>query len=263
MKNPRGKFTMYNIMKEDPYLVPHLPNTDQLTEKALSRYLDKYGIVIVKPCRGAKGKGVVQVRCVDDGRVEIQSGRSKLELESREAAYAHLKEHHIIERKKYIVQERIDLSTVEGNPVDVRVVVQRRMRFFRWEVTGILVKVSADGYFVTNHATAVMHLEDALRASSAAFLDPVVVQKGLSAIARRTARKLQAPYPQLRCIGLDIGFTNKGELFIIEANLDPDLEMFKPLQDKSMYNKIMKFKKGWRCSLLHKLTVFLKKIIKR
>ncbi|WP_391563884.1 YheC/YheD family protein [Paenibacillus cremeus] len=41
--------------------------------------------------------------------------------------------------------------------------------------------------------------------------------------------------------GLDIGLDNKGRIWIIEANLKPNIFPFLLLKDKTMYRRIMLF----------------------
>lgn len=244
MGSPIGKYTKYKFMKEHSVIAPHLPATALLTEQSFSDYLDRFGIVIVKPCRGYKGIGVVQIRLLNGTIIEIQSGLTKTVFESKGEAFSSLKKNHLFKKRRYIIQERIPLTTINGCPFDIRVLVQRKKNSYQWEVTGILVRVAAKGYFVTNYAKAVMTVEEALEKSGIRELDANKVVEKLNEVGLNSANILQEHYPAARRIGLDVGLTEDGHISILEANLGPDLAMFKFLKNKSVYEKIRKYRKG-------------------
>jgi hypothetical protein len=57
------------------------------------------------------------------------------------------------------------------------------------------------------------------------------------------AAKLGAYYQNSRMIGLDIGITSKGQLYIIEANLKPGIGIFKKFLDKKILRNFRDFRK--------------------
>lgn len=217
-------------MKENDTLAGYLPETHMLTETDFWRMLNQYGAVVIKPSEGSQGYGVVQVTKLREERFEIHSGNTKIICERSGLMEFLDKEKY--RRKIYIVQEKIPLSTVVDRPFDIRVMVQRQEDGNEWSVTGKLVKVAARGYFITNVSPEIIELNAAFEKSS--LLEDVdfrVISDDLDIIAILTATQLEEYYPNSQIFGLDIGITDKGKLYIIEANLKPSWGLFKKLKE--------------------------------
>ncbi|MFP5113719.1 YheC/YheD family protein [Bacillaceae bacterium C204] len=225
-----GKWTKYHIMKENDTLARYLPETHILTETDFWRMLNQFGAVVIKPSEGSQGYGVVQVTKLREERFEIHSGNKKIICKRNGLTEFLDKEKY--RRKIYIVQEKIPLATVGDRPFDIRVMVQRQEEKNEWSVTGKLVKVVARGYFITNVSPEIIELNAALEKSS--LLEDVdfrVISDDLDIIAILTASQLNEYYPNSQIFGLDIGITDKGKLYIIEANLKPSWGLFKKLKE--------------------------------
>ncbi|WP_044337150.1 YheC/YheD family protein [Rossellomorea aquimaris] len=244
MKVSTGKYTKYTIMKKDPALAPYLPVTEMLTFQSFSDLLEKFGAVIVKPTAGLRGIGVIQIRSIEGHIFEIHSKSTKTEVVGKVQAFNYLNENHLSRKKKYIVQQRIPLALIKECVFDTRVMVQRKRNSSEWKVTGVLVKVAAKGFVATNYARGVMNLEEAIEQSTLTNKDTNKVLSELKEVALGTAIALQDPYPTRRRIGLDIGITDDGQIYIIEANLTPTISMFNLLKDKSMLEEIRKYRRG-------------------
>ncbi|MGM0750705.1 MAG: YheC/YheD family protein [Bacillota bacterium] len=244
MKVSTGKYTKYTIMKKEQALAPYLPKTEMLTYRSFSDLLDEFGTVIVKPTAGLRGIGVIQITSIEGHKFEIHSKSTKTEIVGKVQAFNYLKENHLSTKKKYIVQQRIPLALIKECLFDIRVMIQRKRNSSQWKVTGILVKVAAKGFVATNYAKGVMTLAEAIEQSTLTNKDTDKVLSELKEVALNTALALQDPYPTRRRIGLDIGITNDGQLFVIEANLTPTISMFNLLKDKSMLEEIRKYRRG-------------------
>jgi glutathione synthase/RimK-type ligase-like ATP-grasp enzyme len=222
-----GKWTKYHIMKEDNMLVGYLPKTFILTKGAFWKLLHENGTVIIKPSEGSQGYGVVQVSVIGESRYEIHKNRSKIICGEKDLEEFLDKEKY--GRKLYLVQQKIPLATVEDCPFDIRVMVEREENTIEWKVTGKLAKVATKGYFITNIAKAILTLEQAIERSSIKDIEVNLLNTEIDNIALLTAYLLGEYYSNSRVIGLDIGITNTGDLYIIEANLKPSRAMFKRL----------------------------------
>ena len=56
-----GKWTKYKLLLEDENLAPYNPVTKLFTEESLREMMDLYDELIIKPCFGHRGKGVIQI----------------------------------------------------------------------------------------------------------------------------------------------------------------------------------------------------------
>lgn len=65
-------------------------------------------------------------------------------------------------------------------------------------------------------------------------------------ISLRVAKQLNHSEPGLCIVGLDVGLDIRGKVWIIEANHRPEIAPFLLFKDKTMYRKIMYYKRGSR-----------------
>lgn len=228
-------------MRKGEELSSHLPETQRLNEESFWSMIDKYGVVMIKPTRGYKGKGVIQISCIEEGRYEFHSLYKKYEVEGKNQAFEHINTHYC-SNKHYIVQQKIPLANINGCPFDVRVMTQRKKNSDTWEVTGTLAKVAADKFVITNYPQKIIPLKEAIELSMVG-LEIKSIQSEIERICIITAEQLGTYYEDSCLFGFDIGLDLEGEIWMIEANLKPSISMFKSLKDLSMYKKIRKYKK--------------------
>lgn len=217
------------MMKEDHTLGGYLPETFLLSDSVFWKQLSDFGALIIKPSEGSRGYGVVQVSQLGENRFEIHSNNSKLICDRNGLEGFLDKEKY--SRKLYVLQKKIPLATVEGSPFDIRVMVERKKDSNQWQVTGRLAKVAAKGYFITNIAREILTLNQAFERSSIKDIDIPIITAELDSISLLTAYQLQEYYPGANVLGLDIGITNTGDIYIIEANLKPSRAMFRRLKE--------------------------------
>lgn len=240
METSVGKWTKYEIMKEEQDLSSYLPETQLFTKESLWEFLDKYNRIVFKPCMGCQGNGVIQISSLEKDQYEIHEEIKKIKFNNRDEIYDYLMKKQRAKRY-YILQQKIDLAVIDGNPFDLRVMVQRKKDLPEWRVTGQIARVAAKGFFITNAANKLLSVEEAIELS---LLNQRPLNDKLSEInkvALATAVHLEKYYPGCRVIGLDMGIDSKEKVWIIEANLDPRIGFFKYLKDKSMYNTIVEY----------------------
>jgi Tubulin-tyrosine ligase family. len=63
----------------------------------------------------------------------------------------------------------------------------------------------------------------------------------INRVALITATQLEKFYSRSRYIGFDIGLDEKANIWIIEANFKPDIQLFYCLEDKTMYRTILTY----------------------
>ncbi|MEH7076598.1 YheC/YheD family protein [Neobacillus drentensis] len=223
-----GKWTKYQIMKDNPILVGYLPKTVILSRGNFWELIEENEAVVIKPSGGSQGYGVVQITKIGEDSYEIHSDRNKMICGKNGIEEFLDKEKY--GRKLYLVQQKIPLATIEQCPFDIRVMVEKEVDSIEWKVTGKLAKVAKNGYFITNIAKAILTLEQALEDSSIKDIDIQLLNTEIDNIALLTAYELGEYYQSSRIIGLDIGLTNNGDFYIIEANLKPSRGMFKKLK---------------------------------
>ncbi|WP_338473091.1 YheC/YheD family protein [Niallia sp. XMNu-256] len=241
MKLSKGKWSKYKLMKDEKELSLYLPETKLFSAKNLWNMIRKYNEVIIKPSHGSNGKGVIQVTSKGESRYEIHVEKKKIILQGKNQTVHYLIENHLSNKKIYIVQQRIPLATINNSPFDLRVMVQRKKKSYKWSMTGIAAKVALDGYFVTNMAQKILPIEQAIQSSNIAGVNVSNLLNKIHRISLITAKQLEKFYPHRRTLGLDIAIDKNGKLWIIEVNLEPSIFLFNFLEDKTIIEKIRAF----------------------
>jgi hypothetical protein len=239
-----GKWTKHKLMSKDERISSYLPDTQYLTRSSLNIMLDKYNQIMVKPCFGYQGLGIIQITSLPDENFELHIGHRKITINGKENIYDYLKENHFPrKRQRYIVQQRIPLATIKNNPFDIRVMVQRKKNSLEWTVTGKLAKVAANNFVVTNAAKAILSVEYAIGISLVNNEKIEDIVTDLEEVSLLIAGQLAKSYTNKRVYGIDLGIDVEGKVWIIEANLTPAVSMFKFLNDGS-YEIINSYKRG-------------------
>lgn len=238
-----NKYIKYKLLKKSRKLRRHLPDTRKMTKKRLISYLEKYNDIILKPLDGKRGQGVIRVSSVEHDQYEIHSGKEKGIIGGNEQLYD--KVDGYIGKRKYIIQPRIPLATIGGRPFDIRVIVQRITKSQPWTVTGKVAKVAGEGYIVTNierSSGTVLPLRTAIRMSTLNNASPKILMSKINKVALRAASRLSKLYTEQYVFGFDMGLSEDGRVWIIEANLSPMLSHFKKLDNKNMYRRIVRYR---------------------
>lgn len=233
---PNSKWSQYYALRTERKLRNYLPHTDLLTHTTFNYFLERYKVIILKPCIGQHGVGVIQISKRSTSVYEIHSGMRKMLKPSLDEAFYYINQKYL-SRKYYIVQQRIPLATISDCPMDVRVVTQKINGI--WKVTGKLVKVAGNDFVITNAAQKLLTLNQSIQDAKILriYLKPFDVR--LDGICLQASKRLDENYAQLDIIGFDVGMTKIGALWIIEGNTVPDIGMFDSLEDKAMYKTIV------------------------
>ncbi|AJS60463.1 YheC/YheD family protein [Paenibacillus sp. IHBB 10380] len=245
LRRSKNKWLKYKYMDHSSKLSPYLPRTEQFTHQSFLYLISKYGQVIVKPIGGSRGRGIYQVINLGEDQYEIHIENKKINFNGLDDAYNYLNEH--IHSQGYMVQRLISRATVHGRPFDMRVIVQRRRHHSTWKVTGKVAKVVGHGYIVSNIERSngkLMKVSSALEQSSLKNKSKTKLKHKIKHVAVRSAKRLDRLFPGHRIYGLDIGFDQKGHVWIIEANLFPSMSHFRMINDKKMYRRISSYKNG-------------------
>ena len=237
----KSKWSQYQILSRVDELAVYLPQTQLATPHTILHFIQKYKQVMLKPCLGQWGIGIVQVSWIKGDIFEVHTERRKQIVEGRLSLIDYLHTRYL-SKESYLVQEKIPLATISDSIFDARVMVQRENQNSKWEVTAAAAKIPIKNYIVTNVAKAIIPLEEALQKSIIKRDSQKLLSK-INEICMIAALSLGDRYLTVTGIGMDIGIDKNGGIWIFETNLVPDVSLFKKLADQSMYEKIIKKKK--------------------
>ncbi|CAI6083165.1 Endospore coat-associated protein YheD [Paenibacillus sp. JJ-100] len=221
VRNRYRKDYVHEMLRHDPFLKDHLPQAVKATPETLIYMMEHYKDLIIKPCNGSVGHGIMRLfqqnrhwKLTCETRAS-RKGWATFRLNRGQLPTAILRRifHHA-----YLIEERIPLIRYEGRPIDLRVSVQRGEDGL-WSVTGMFAKAAPAHTFVTNIAQGgkVMTVAEAL-GLTAPSMELFQLESRIGMVALRIARTLAASLPHLADLGLDLGITRSGQVFFIECN---------------------------------------------
>lgn len=217
-----GKDTIHHMLVKDPQLADALPHTVRATPVSIRSMLNQYGDLVLKPCNGSIGIGIMRLQN-SHGLGRLTYSRSSPSAKGwRTITLAEGALHPLIyqriRRAPFVVQERIPLAEYHGRPFDIRVTVQRGGSG-SWEIAGMFAKTSPPQSFVSNIAQggSAYQVTDILRHCMPETLIGATIER-MAEFSIRIACTLSLSIPYAADFGLDIGITNDGRLFFIECN---------------------------------------------
>lgn len=211
------KYNVHKLLRENASLRPYLPETVALARESWPWFksrLPGHGEIFLKPRRGILGWGIVRVSRVRNGLYRYEGSGIVRTGSLRRIWRLALR----LRRRRYLLQEGIDLATIDGHRFDLRVPVQRDASG-NWRVPGMAAKRSEAHPFLTNIARggSALKLGDAIRRGIPGA-DEAAIRRRVEKVALMVAETLAARYPALADIGLDIGLDKTGRPFLIEVN---------------------------------------------
>ncbi|WP_077211704.1 YheC/YheD family protein [Bacillus dakarensis] len=216
--NRYSKLRIYNILIEDTNCIPYLPKTAMATKQNVMEIMKKHRELIIKPNSGTLGNSTMKLSLVKENKWELKYLKNN-EWRADIFSVDHWPEklNKVVNRSKYIIQERIPLATFHGNPFDIRVSVQRNGQG-EWQVTGMVAKMAPKGSFVTNVAKGgtCYTLQEVLSGNH--HLTYEEVYRSISELSLKVASRLGDSLLNLADIGLDVGIRNDGYPMLIECN---------------------------------------------
>lgn len=239
----KGKMAKYSILKKDPIASKHLPTTYWYSECSLEELLKTFSSIYIKPDGGSLGKNIIRVKVIEGNMAQISFEDDTITVNKDEIAPMVKKFMRV--DLKYIVQQGIDLATYKERPFDIRVVLQKP--FDVWQVTLTSAKVAKmPDSVVTNVARGakdyllhqILSIHDQAQA-----MDPICSMRELIDLSHRTAAVLNSKIP-LEILGLDLAIDKKGDLWIIEANVQPSCSKCQLVNDEISVKKYERAKKA-------------------
>ncbi|GAE07522.1 YheC/YheD family protein [Paenibacillus sp. JCM 10914] len=218
-----GKDVIHHMLKQEAQLAQALPHTERATPSTIRTMLHQYGDLVLKPCSGSVGIGIMRLQNSGQHRNQLTYSRSSPSARgwrtvSSTAGTLHPIIRQRIRRSSFLAQERIPLAEYRGRPFDIRVTVQRGGSG-HWEIAGMFAKTSPPQTFVSNIAQggSAYEVPDLLSRCMPEMPIGLTLER-IAEFSQHIARVLSLFIPYAADFGLDIGITNEGKLYFIECN---------------------------------------------
>lgn len=228
-----NKWEAYQLLRQDPLLTPHLPETLLLQKgRQLLDLLGRYNAVYIKPINGSLGKGIMRVTAAPQGRLRLaflspRTGRMRELIQTPEDLDDWLEDEE--RAGAYIAQQGLDLRVSADRPVDLRLLLQKDGTG-RWGMTGLGARRAAAGRFTANlHSGGEgLSLESV---TPAVGVEPGRIAAQAQSLGLQTASRLESACGSLGELGIDLGLEPTGQLWLIEENARPGRTLFAQLGD--------------------------------
>lgn len=210
-KTRYSKYKIHQILQKR--FKANLPPTRRYSQANLRQMMNRYKNLYVKPQSGSIGAGIVKLSRQARGRWLIQKSTGK-QTASKQKTLRKIQQY--VADQPYLVQRGIPLAKHNGQPFDLRVVVQRAGDG-NWQVTAMLGKVARKGNHVTNAFRGGM-IKRADDLFTKTFKHSEEVRHAVERLSLDIARHLGNKIERFSDVGLDIGLTKSGKPYFIEAN---------------------------------------------
>lgn len=222
VNNRYGKDVIHRMLWSAPHLRNYLPEAMSAKPANLRMMMSRFPDLILKPIRGSIGHGVMRLQNSEASGWQLtyasSSGKNEWNTVKLHRSELPLWTRRLLQRKPYLLQERIPLAEFETRPIDLRVTVQRGISG-DWAVTGLFAKIAPKGSFVCNIAKGGVPLpaEELLGKALPGQMVPAAIAH-VEELALAISRHLGSRLPLLGDLGLDIGLTANGRPYFIECN---------------------------------------------
>lgn len=217
-----GKDSVHLMLAKDPLIRPSLPQTVIANAASIRTMLRYHGDLILKPCRGSVGLGIMRLRR-DKFHDHFTYSRSSPSANGWRTLRLPRGNLPLLLRKRirslpFLAQQRIPLAEYDGRPYDIRVTVQRGLSG-GWEVSGMFAKTSPPHTFVSNIAQggSAYPVHEIFGRSLPDIPADLLIER-TAHFAIQTACSLSKHMPYAADFGMDVAVTSEGVLYFIEAN---------------------------------------------
>lgn len=216
------KWEAHNILHAEQHLQPFLPETDLLSKKSLSSFLEKYKSVYLKPINGSQGRNIFRVSQKSDV-ILVESSTSKEKTREFHLLKAFMewfetRAHPLT----FIIQQTIPLVTYQERQLDFRVLCHKDSQN-NWRITSLVSRVSAANQLVSNLAKGGEMLKPAQPLVEIFDRQTVQVQIAfMRELSLEVANLIsQSSLGFVGELGIDMGIDHHGNPWIIEVNSKP------------------------------------------
>lgn len=214
-----NKWESYNKLSKDGKIAKYLPKTYLYkTHKDLRKILKDNNKIYLKACKGGRGREVLRI-------TKLYKGNYRLHYMDKEVAACKFNNlddlisriEGFYGRKKFIIQEAIDLITMNKRLVDFRAEAQKDGKG-EIIISAISVRVGQRNAHITTHAGSYpfnYFLKDIMQYSD---IQIKKLETELKELLIMVYKQMENLYGISAEIGIDVGLDKKGRLWYIESN---------------------------------------------
>jgi hypothetical protein len=237
-----NKWNVTQLFSKEQLLNRWIPQTKSYSRDNLSKMIEEYPTLYIKPGNGTGGRSIVRITTKSNGYELI--GRTYRQQKRHE----HLKTFNSlyrynsrwVEKEKirnghFMIQQGLDLELLPNRVVDMRLLIQKN-ELGRWEVTGLGMRIGGK-----NSPTSNLHGGGTAATAESILYKRFGEEKGNTIIqeshqlAHTVAIIVEKHFGRMMELGLDIGVDLNGRIWLIEVNPKPGRDVFKKMGKIQQY----------------------------
>lgn len=214
-----GKWRVYTLLERNELIKPHLPETVLYQRpKDVRMFLMIFPSVFIKHTFGSQGKGIIEISRHGKWYITRIVGQETVVLKSDSELNTFLKENIIA--GEYIVQEAIDLLTIESQKIDFRLMTVKDVNG-RWNVLGTIARFGTKDNIISNVSgggIAEMGYHAIKQTLNLSHKQTYHIIRKMGTLAVELADCLDKSSYLCGNLGIDLALDKKGHIWIIEVN---------------------------------------------
>lgn len=245
-----SKWEIYKILSQDEKLSPYIPSTEQaLSSPAILRTLMKKHQLILKPEKGSMGKGIIGLFLHQDYVEAIYKDASQLKKQQF-TTRRDLKKwlDMIISSQPYLSQTYLPLHDADNRPFDIRILLQKNGHG-AWIEQGRGIRLGLPEHLISNLGGGGETHSFESWTEKMSFNQRQLLSDNIHTIINRLPEVLEEHFDPLFELGVDLGLTKDGAIWILDTNSKPGRKVVietSPEQEESLYTTLLQY-----CTHLH------------
>lgn len=216
-----NKWAIYEALATSS-LSPYTPETSIARDgKMIISLLEKWKKVVLKPAFGSGGAGIYSLE--KTGRKFIISsdhGGNLVQKPFQTVTETEEWLNRLFSKREYLIQPYLELTDTENRPFDIRVLLQKDMTG-AWTVRGKGIRRGSSGGILSNLSAGgdILLFED--YADTLDIRTKKFILHELEEILSKLPEILEASFPKLFELGVDIGVSKENALWVLDTNSKP------------------------------------------
>lgn len=216
-----NKWKMYQRLRSNPDLLPHLPKTFLYKKpKDILKYLKELGTIYVKPLSGSQGIGIEKFIAEHDHycvKFRQNKKNTTIQFSSDTELLDYVKSK--FKSKNFIIQQQIDIEIEKNHPLDFRIALIKDQSG-QWEDVGMVGRKGKKGSGISNLSSG-GRMQNAqsliLTLFNLSEAEAWSIRQKMSEIAIKAAKEIDK-YDSIFKSGVDIAIDRDLRIWIIELN---------------------------------------------
>ncbi|MCE4051081.1 YheC/YheD family endospore coat-associated protein [Bacillus sp. Au-Bac7] len=216
-----NKLKLYDVLKASK-LAPYIPKSKQvISADELLEDLRFVNPIILKPINGSQGNGIYFIK-EQHKRIFVRTDKKERHVEhifkDKEKFSRWLTT--LLQKNDYFSQSYLPLCNQDKQPFDIRALLQKNGQN-KWEIIEKGIRLGAKDRIISNLSAGAEVIPFKQWLDTAPYKMKSFIENEINDILSSLPPILEQSFPALFELGVDIGITENGSLWILDVNSKP------------------------------------------